>query len=66
MSVISRNSESQLKSHCRNTYVMRDQAHNTVQNIMREKRTDALITHPSWLALGLLLVAVNIVTVTAP
>lgn len=50
----------------RNSYIMRDQAHDTVQKIMHERRPDPLITHPSWLALGLLLVAFNIVTITAP
>ena len=48
------------------SYVMCDQARNTVQQIMHERRRETLLPHPSWLALGLLLVAFNIVTVTAP
>jgi hypothetical protein len=49
-----------------NTYIMRDQARDTVCKIMHEQSPETLVRHPSWLALGLLLVAVNIVTVTAP
>ena len=50
----------------KNSYIMRDQARDTVHKIMHERRAEPLLTHPSWLALGLLLVAVNIVTITAP
>ena len=49
-----------------NSYIMRDQARDTVRKIMRERPSETLVAHPSWLALGLLLVAVNIVTITAP
>ena len=49
-----------------NTYVMRDQARDTVHKIMRDRHPDPLLTYPSWLAFGLLLVAFNIVTITAP
>ena len=49
-----------------NTYIMREQSRNTVQKIMQEQSTDTLVSHPSWLALGLLFVAFNIVTITTP
>ena len=48
------------------SYIMRDQAHDTVRNIMRERRPEAPLVYPSWLAFGLLLVAFNIITITAP
>ncbi|MFT5448463.1 MAG: hypothetical protein ACI9DC_003648 [Gammaproteobacteria bacterium] len=47
-------------------YIMRDQAHDTVRKIMRERRPEAPLVYPSWLAFGLLLVAFNIITITAP
>ena len=48
------------------SYIMYDQARDKVHGIMQEQRAETLITHPSWLAFGLLLVAINIVTITAP
>jgi hypothetical protein len=45
---------------------MRDQAHDTVRKIMRERRPEAALVYPSRLAFGLLLVAFNIITITAP
>jgi hypothetical protein len=48
------------------TYIMHEQARDTVRQIMREQRAVPLVTHPSWLAFGLLLVAFNIITITTP
>ena len=53
-------------SSSKNSYIMCDQARDTVQKIMHERRAEPLLSHPSWLALGLLLIALNIVTITAP
>jgi hypothetical protein len=50
----------------RNTYIMRDQARDTVHQIMHERCAEARLSSPSWLAFALLLVAFNIVTITAP
>lgn len=48
------------------SYIMRDQAHDTVRKIMRERQPETPLIYPSWLAFGLLLVAFNIITITAP
>jgi hypothetical protein len=45
---------------------MRDQARDTVREIMHERRPEGSFASPSWLAFGLLLVAFNIITVTTP
>jgi hypothetical protein len=49
-----------------NSYIMRDQARDTVHQIMHERCAETLLTSPSWLAFVLLLVAFNIITITAP
>jgi hypothetical protein len=49
-----------------NSYIMRDQARDTVHQIMHERCAETLLTSPSWLAFALLLVAFNIITITAP
>ena len=49
-----------------NSYIMRDQARDTVHQIMHERGAETLLTSRSWLAFALLLVAFNIVTITAP
>lgn len=46
-------------------YVMIDQARNKVPQIMRETRAPEMIKHPSWLALGLLVVAFNIIAASS-
>ena len=48
------------------SYIMRDQAHDKVRRIMREQRSETPFVYHSWLAFGLLLVAFNIITLTAP
>lgn len=48
----------------RNTYFMREQARDKVHKIMHERGAEPLLVSAFWLALGLLLVAVNIVTIT--
>ena len=48
------------------SYIMRDQAHDTVRKIMRERQPESPLVYPSWLAFGLLLVAFNIITITGP
>ena len=50
----------------KSTYIMRDQSRDKVHKIMQDQRTGTLISHPSWLALGLLFLALNIVTITSP
>lgn len=48
-------------------YVMCDQARDTVREIMREGPPPAvLVSQPSWLALALLVVAFNLIAITAP
>ena len=49
-----------------NSYIMRDQARDTVRQIMHERCAETRLTAPSWLAFALLVVAFNIVTITAP
>lgn len=51
------------------TYVMRDQARDTVHEIMRGPGgpiPGSLLQQPSWLALGLLVVALNILALATP
>ena len=44
---------------------MFDQARNKIGQIMRDGDSPELVTHPSWLALGLLLVAFNIIAASS-
>lgn len=46
-------------------YIMHDQARDTVRDIMHEQRPLPFVNHPSWLAFGLLFIAVNIITMTS-
>ena len=48
-------------------YIMHDQTRAKIQDIMREHPSDApRITHPGWLAVTLLVVAVNVMAVLPP
>ena len=46
-------------------YVMFEQARDKVPGIMREHRPAAMVTRPSWIALGLLVVAFNIIAASS-
>ena len=46
-------------------YVMFDQARNKVPQIMREGSTPEMVSRPSWLALGLLVVAFNLIAASS-
>lgn len=44
-------------------YIMRDQAHDTVRDIMRDLPNRDLLTQPAWVAVTLLIVAVNLIAI---
>ena len=46
-------------------YVMLDQTRDKVRDIMRETRSPALVTRPSWLALALLVAAFNVIAISS-
>lgn len=46
-------------------YVMFDQTRDKVARIMGERAASDLVARPSWLALGLLVVAFNIIAATS-
>jgi len=47
-------------------YVMCDQARDKIRDIMGAGRSPVLVSSPSWLALVLILGALNLLAVTAP
>ena len=46
-------------------YIMTDQVRGKVHQIMDRSPAGALVTHPSWLALALLVAAVNLIAISS-